>query len=351
MADTKKAKKESFIEKVEHAVVDVEKKVVKAVKNVEHKIEEAIEHAAEAAVGDTGSIVVEEKEKKATKKKHAEEKHEEHHAKEEHKEHAHHTEAHHEKKTEHAHSEKKVLTAEDKKVKLAQLMEKAKKLEKSVTEVKDVDLKKKVKAEEEEKKDTLVPMEDYLKSSIHLGTRVITPDMRKYVYRRRADGLAVFNTALLDDKMREGAAYLSQFDPKDIIIVCKREAGWTAVKKFAETLGIRSFMKKYPAGILTNTQLEKFTEAEMVFICDPWLDKNALSEATNVGIPVLSICDTNNFTAGITQVIPGNNKSNKSLGMIFYLLTKQFIETRGLDITPPAIQEFVEGWDELVPPK
>ena len=80
-----------------------------------------------------------------------------------------------------------------------------KKLEKKVEDIKDIDLKKKVKPEEEEtKKETLIPMEDYLKASIHLGTRVITPDMRSYVYRRRADGLAVFNTALLDDKIIKG---------------------------------------------------------------------------------------------------------------------------------------------------
>jgi len=241
---------------------------------------------------------------------------------------------------------------EDKKLKLARLLEKAKKLEASVEEAKDVDLKKKVKPEEEEeKKETLVPMEDYLKSSIHLGTRVITPDMRKYVYRRRADGLAVFNTALLDDKIREGAAYLAKFAPKDIILVCKREAGWKASKKFAEITGIRLFTKKYPAGILTNINLENFMEAELVFICDPWLDKNALQDANRVKIPVLSICDTNNFTHGVTQIIQGNNKSVKSLGMIFYLLTKLYVEYRKLDVQVPPIQEFVDDWDNLQPPK
>src|SRR3989338_2523956 len=82
---------------------------------------------------------------------------------------------------------KSSLSPEEKKAKLAKLLEKAKKLEESVEEVKDIDLKKKIKPEEEEeKKDALVPIEDYLKSSIHLGTRVITPDMRRYVYRRRA---------------------------------------------------------------------------------------------------------------------------------------------------------------------
>lgn len=240
---------------------------------------------------------------------------------------------------------------EDKKAKLAKLLEKAKKLEGDVKEVEDLDLKKKVKPEEEEKADTLVPMEDYLKSSIHLGTRVITPDMRQYVYRRRADGLAVFNTALLDDKIQEGAEYLLNFDSKDIIIVCKREAGWKAVNKFSEITGIRAFTKKYPAGILTNTSLDNFLEVNLVFICDPWLDKNALLDANRMRIPVISICDTNNFTKGIDKIITGNNKSAKSIGMILYLVAKIYAEKKGLQTIPFTIQDFIEGWDELQPPK
>lgn len=240
---------------------------------------------------------------------------------------------------------------ESKKAKLVKLLEKAKKLESKVEEVSDIDLKKKVKPEEEEKKDALVPIEDYLKASIHLGTRVITPDMRKYVYRRRADGLAVFNTAMLDDKIREGAAFLAKYPPQDILLVCKREAGWKAVKKFSDIIGIKAFTKKYPSGVLTNTKLENFMETELVFICDPWLDKNALQDANRIGLPVLSICDTNNFTAGINQIIPGNNKSAKSLGIIFYLLAKLYVKAHGLEKEIPPISEWIDDWDTLVPPK
>jgi hypothetical protein len=126
----------------------------------------------------------------------------------------------------------KTISAAEKKIMLEELKKKAKALEEKVEEEKKVDIKKEVKGEKEEKKDTLVPMDDYLKSSIHLGTRVITPHMRSYVYRRRADGLAVFNTAMLDDKIKEGAAFLSKYDPEQIVVVCKREAGWKAVKYF-----------------------------------------------------------------------------------------------------------------------
>jgi small subunit ribosomal protein S2 len=245
-------------------------------------------------------------------------------------------------------SEKKASVKKTPKSKAEQLKERAKALEEKFEEVeKKVDIKKEVRGEKEEKKDILVPIEDYLKASIHLGTRVITPHMKSYVYRRRADGLAVFNTDLLDQKIKEGAEYLAKFAPEQIVVICKREAGWKAVAKFAETLGIKVFTKKYPAGTLTNTNLDNFFERDLVFICDPWLDKNALSDSNRTKTPVLSICDTNNYTFGINKIIPGNNKSAKSLGLIFYLLTKLYIEYRKLDIEAPAIQEFIEGWDEL----
>ncbi|MEK6896002.1 MAG: 30S ribosomal protein S2 [Nanoarchaeota archaeon] len=247
-------------------------------------------------------------------------------------------------------TEEKSGEADSKKAKLAALKAKAKLLESKVSGDDKTTIKEKVTGEKEEKKEMLVPIEDYLKSSIHLGTRVITPDMRKCVYRRRADGLAVFNTSLLDDKMREAIDYLAQFDAKDMIVVCKREAGWKAVNVFAETLGIRAFTKKYPAGVLTNTNLENFFETDLVFICDPWLDKNAVADANRVKLKVMSVCDTNNFTAGIDFVLPGNNKSWKSLGMVFYLLTRGYIEKKKLGIEVPPIQKFIEGWDALQPP-
>ncbi len=242
--------------------------------------------------------------------------------------------------------------AETKEEKLAALKEKAKELEKALTktESKEIDFKQKIKTEEE-KIETLVPIEDYLKSSIHLGTRVITPDMKHYVYKRRADGLAVFNTTILDKKIREAADFLSTYAPQDVILVCKREAGWKVAELFSKITGIKVFTKKYPAGILTNPNLDDFIETELLIICDPWIDKNALEDAKKIKMPILSICDTNNYTLGITQILPGNNKSAKSLGMIFFLLAKLYLEKRKIDFPIPPISEWVENWDALQPPK
>ena len=142
---------------------------------------------------------------------------------------------------------------ESKSDKLAKLKEKAEKLAGKIKEDK-VDLVKKIKPEDETKY-ILAPIEDYLKSSIHLGTRAITPDMKPFVYKRRADSLAVFNTEILDKKLAESADYLAQFSPEDVLVVCKREAGHKAVELFSKVTGIRAFTKNYPAGILTNPNL------------------------------------------------------------------------------------------------
>ena len=191
---------------------------------------------------------------------------------------------------------------------------------------------KKVKQKEnvDGKKETLIPLEDYIKCAVHLGTKVITPHMRKYVYKRRADGLAVINTAAIDDKLREAIKFLENYNPEDIVLVCKREAGWDATKKFAEITGIRAFTKKYPPGIITNLELEDFFEPELVVICDPWIDKNALQDMAKLKKPVLSLCDTNNFTTNIEKLIPCNNKSGKSIGCILYILARAYTKAKKL---------------------
>ena len=180
-------------------------------------------------------------------------------------------------------------------------------------------------------KETIVPLTDYIACSVHLGTKVITPDMRKYVYKRRADGLAVLNTNLIDDKLREAAKFLNNFAANDVFIVCKREAGWPAVEKFSEVTGIKCFCKKYPAGIITNLRLETFFEAKLAIVCDPWVDKNALNDSLKLKLPVMGICDTNNYATGIAQVIPANNKSRKSIGLCLFVLAREYLKEQGKD--------------------
>jgi small subunit ribosomal protein S2 len=212
---------------------------------------------------------------------------------------------------------------------------------KSKSETKDTD-KKKTKKKRVISEKALFPLEDYVKYSCHLGTKAVTPRMRKFVYKRRADGIAVLNTHDIDGNLKKAIEFLSLYNPEDIFIACKREACWKAVNKFSEVTGIRAFTKKYPAGIITNPLLEDFFETELVIICDPWVDKNALNDAVKVKKPVIAICDTNNFTKNITKIIPGNNKIGKSLGVILYLLAKEYLKNKGkkTEVSKLKIEDF-----------
>jgi len=225
------------------------------------------------------------------------------------------------------------------------LLEKAAKLKEKLTEEtpSTEELKEKVKAKK--RTDMLIPLEEYVKAGIYLGTKVVTPEMRPFVYRRRADGLAIFNTNLIDEKLKESAEYLSKFESKDIILVCKRQAGWKVANKFSELTGIRTFTKKYPAGILTNTTLPDFFENELTIVVDSWLDKNSLHDTLRVKKKVLMICDTNNVSKGADKIIIGNNKSPKSLGVIFYILTKEYCKEKGIEANIPDL-EWWTGEDE-----
>ncbi|PIO00959.1 hypothetical protein COT60_02950 [Candidatus Pacearchaeota archaeon CG09_land_8_20_14_0_10_30_9] len=226
--------------------------------------------------------------------------------------------------------------------KLKALKEKAEKILHEKVEKTDSELlKEEVKVKK--KSDMLIDLEDYVKTGIYLGTRIVTPEMRKYIYRRRADGLAIFNTDLIDEKLKKGIEYLSKFEPENVILVCRRQSGWRAAMKFGELTGIKVFTKKYPAGVMTNTNLKDFFETELAIISDQWLDKNALKDTLDVHKKVLMICGTNNFSKGSDQLIIGNNKSGKSLGLIFYLLARGYLKAKGKDTS--AIPD-MEWWIE-----
>lgn len=225
------------------------------------------------------------------------------------------------------------------------LLEKAKKLAGKVDVTTTEDLKEQVKIKK--RADMLVPLEEYVKDAIYLGTRVVTPDMKPFIYRRRADGLAIFNTDLIDEKLKEAVEFMCKYEPNEIVLACKRQSGWKTALMMGKILGIKVFTKKYPAGVLTNTNLKDFFENEMTIVCDSWLDKNALHDTKVVKKKVLMLCDTNNHANGADKVIIGNNKSPRSLGLIFYLLTREYCKAKGIDMSEmPDIDWWTEDTEE-----
>ena len=81
------------------------------------------------------------------------------------------------------------------------------------------------------------------------------------------------------------------------------------------------------------------------------MDKNALNDTLNVHKKILLICDTNNFSRGADKIIIGNNKSAKSLGVIFYLLTKGYCKARGIEADIPDLEWWTEEETSTEVPK
>ncbi|MAG47214.1 30S ribosomal protein S2 [archaeon] len=192
-----------------------------------------------------------------------------------------------------------------------------------------------------EQEQLLVPLDDYLKVGIHIGTKFRTKYMEQFIYKVRSDGLSVLNVKSIDSRLGNAVNLISQFEPEDILLVCRRENGWKAAKAFSKATGIRVFAGRYPPGILTNTNLENFFETKLLMVVDPWSEKNAIRDAIKVGVPVLALCDTNNESNNLDLVIPCNNKGKKSLGLIFWILARDYLKNKKKDFKS-KIEDFTD---------
>ena len=74
----------------------------------------------------------------------------------------------------------------------------------------------------------------------------------------------------------------------------------------------------------------KHIDPEILVITDPAIDNQAVDEASKMGIPVISLCDTDNVTAKIDLVIPANNRGRKALAAVFWLLARAILTHSGV---------------------
>lgn len=194
--------------------------------------------------------------------------------------------------------------------------------------------------------DFLIPLDNYLKVGLHIGTKFRTKYMESFIYKIRSDGLAVLNVKKIDERIEIAAKFLSQFEPNEILVACRRENGWKAVKLFSKMTGIKVIAGRYRPGMLTNPNLDNFTETKVLFVVDPWPDKNVVKDAVDIGIPVVALCDTNNESNFIDLVVPCNNKGKKSLALLFWVLTKEYLKRRGLI---KKDEELKLTWEDFTP--
>ncbi|NUN11176.1 30S ribosomal protein S2 [Candidatus Micrarchaeota archaeon] len=175
----------------------------------------------------------------------------------------------------------------------------------------------------------LLPQEKYLEAGAHIGTRNKHGGMKEYIYKARNDGLHVIDLKKLDERLLETAQLLAKQDAGKTFIISSKDNAKKPIQKFCEMTGFQSITGRFTPGRFTNPARNDFVEPEMIMVCDPSVDKQAIKEASTFGVPVIGLCDTNNNPAGLSLVIPTNNKGRKALGLVFWVLTREVLKAQG----------------------
>jgi len=192
----------------------------------------------------------------------------------------------------------------------------------------------------------LLPRDTLLSAGIHIGTRMKTLDMEPFIYRVRPDGLFVLDVKKTDDRIRVTGKFLSRYEPARVAIAATRLYAHEPVKKFCQLTGATPLIGRFIPGQLSNPQYSSRIDPEVILVCDPRADAQAVKEASKVGIPIIALCSTDNEFLGVDLVIPTNNKGRRALAVVFWLLARQVLRERGElgpDRDPPATIEDFEA--------
>ena len=198
---------------------------------------------------------------------------------------------------------------------------------------------------EVEAKELLIDEDTFLTCGVHIGTKQKSKDMEPYVYKVRDDGLRILNVNMTSEKVVEAAQFLKDFDPKDVLVVSARQYGWKPATKFAENCGFECIAGRFTPGRLTNPEMRFFIEPKAIVLTDPAADAQAFREATNIKIPVIAMCDSNNLTTNVDIVIPGNNKGRRSLALIYWLLSREILRIKGELGADEDLEETIDDFE------
>ncbi|HID26216.1 MAG TPA: 30S ribosomal protein S2 [Thermoplasmata archaeon] len=192
---------------------------------------------------------------------------------------------------------------------------------------------------------TLLPEEQYLTSGVHIGTRQKTADIKQFIYRVRNDGLYIIDIKKTDQRIKEAAKLLAQYEPSKIVVVSVRQYGQKPIQEFAKHTDAVAIPGRFTPGTLTNPNAKRFLEPDVLVLTDPLVDIQALHEAKNIGIPTVGLCDTNNELKYIDLAIPTNNKGRRALALIYWLLAREFLKEKGVIKSDSEFKATVEDFE------
>lgn len=208
-------------------------------------------------------------------------------------------------------------------------------------------------------------MKELLETGVHFGhrTRRWNPKMEEYIFTER-NGIYIVDLEQTVELMDKAYDYVRQLaaEDKTILFVGTKKQAQETIEEEAERCGMPYVNERWLGGMLTNYQtiskrinrleeieqmeedglfevlpnkevvelerekdkLERFLGGirdmdglpDAIFVADPHREEIAVSEANKLGIPIVSILDTNCDPDLVDFIIPGNDDAIRAVKLL-----------------------------------
>jgi len=170
-----------------------------------------------------------------------------------------------------------------------------------------------------------------LVAGVHLGAKNQDKKMESYVYKKRPDGVCITHLKKTWEKILLAARMIVAIEnPADVCVLSTQPIGTRAVLKFAFHTGASPIAGRFTPGTFSNQIQKAFKEPRLLVVTDPKNDHQAVMEASYVNVPVIAFCNTDAKLDYVDCVIPCNNASKMSIGLMWWMLAREVLCFRGI---------------------
>ncbi|MBE6649336.1 MAG: 30S ribosomal protein S2 [Ruminococcaceae bacterium] len=243
---------------------------------------------------------------------------------------------------------------------------------------------------------SVISMKQLLEAGVHFGhqTRRWNPKMAEYIFTER-NGIYIIDLQKTVKKVEEAYMFVRDIvaDGGTILFVGTKKQAQDSIKEEAQRCEMFYVNVRWLGGMLTNFKtikksiqrlrnLNKMAEdgtfdllpkkevaslqkeiadleknlggikdmkdiPDVIFIVDPKKEKTAVDEARKLGIPIVSIVDTNCDPDEIDYVIPGNDDAIRAIKLISAALADAVLEAKqGVQMTDASANDGEVSFEE-----